>query len=204
LALLSSAVELGPAPVSVLGFRSGDILPSENPRSFGTLPYMDHIFTPWRYAYMTTADRAPSCIFCDRAPSRDANRENDELNLILHRGQHCFIIVNAFPYTTGHVMVVPYQHIDRLDLLPLEAATEMMALAQRLESVLRELYHPDGINLGMNIGKAAGAGVAGHIHMHILPRWVADANFMSVIGETRVLPETVDVTAQRIREVLAK
>jgi ATP adenylyltransferase len=153
---------------------------------------------------MTTADRAPSCIFCDRAPSRDANRENDELNLILHRGQHCFIIVNAFPYTTGHVMVVPYQHIDRLDLLPLEAATEMMALAQRLESVLRELYHPDGINLGMNIGKAAGAGVAGHIHMHILPRWVADANFMSVIGETRVLPETVDVTAQRIREVLAK
>jgi ATP adenylyltransferase len=80
----------------------------------------------------------------------------------------------------------------------------MMALAQRLESVLRELYHPDGINLGMNIGKAAGAGVAGHIHMHILPRWVADANFMSVIGETRVLPETVDVTAQRIREVLAK
>jgi len=165
---------------------------------------MDHIFTPWRYAYMSTADRAPSCIFCDRAPSRDANRENDELNLILHRGQHCFIIVNAFPYTSGHVMVVPYQHIDRLDLLPSEAATEMMALSQRLESVLRSLYHPNGINLGMNIGKAAGAGVAGHIHMHLLPRWVADANFMSVIGETRVLPETVEVTAQRIREALAK
>jgi len=153
---------------------------------------------------MTTADRAPSCIFCDRAPSLDANRENDELNLVLYRGQHCFIIVNAFPYTTGHVMVVPYQHLDRLDLLPSEAATEMIALAQRLESVLRDIYHPDGINLGMNIGKAAGAGVAGHIHMHLLPRWVADANFMSVIGETRVLPETVDVTAQRIREALAK
>ena len=87
-------------------------------------------------------------------------------------------------------MVVPYQHVDRLDLLPAEAATEMIALAQRMETVLRELYHPDGINLGMNIGKAAGAGVAGHIHMHILPRWVADANFMSVIGETRVLPES--------------
>jgi ATP adenylyltransferase len=165
---------------------------------------MDHIFTPWRYAYMSTADRAPSCIFCDRAPSRDANHENDELNLILYRGQHCFIIVNAFPYTSGHVMVVPYQHIDRLDRLPSEAATEMMALAQRLESVLRDLYHPDGINLGMNIGKAAGAGVAGHIHMHLLPRWVADANFMSVIGETRVLPETVEVTARRLREALAK
>jgi ATP adenylyltransferase len=101
-------------------------------------------------------------------------------------------------------MIVPYQHLDRLDLLPAEAATEMMALAQRLETVLRTLYRPDGINLGMNIGKAAGAGVAGHIHMHILPRWVADANFMSVIGETRVLPETTEVTAQRIREALAK
>jgi ATP adenylyltransferase len=165
---------------------------------------MDYLFTPWRYAYITTADRAPSCIFCDRAPSPDASRESDERNLVLYRGQHCFVIVNAFPYTSGHVMVVPYQHLDRLDLLPPEAATEMMALAQRLESVLRALYHPDGINLGMNIGKAAGAGVAGHIHMHLLPRWMADANFMSVIGETRVLPEALEVTAQRIREALSK
>jgi ATP adenylyltransferase len=165
---------------------------------------MDYIFTPWRYAYITTAERAPSCIFCDRASSPETNRENDERNLVLFRGRHCFVIVNAFPYTSGHVMIVPYQHLDRLDLLPAEAATEMMALAQRLETVLRTLYRPDGINLGMNIGKAAGAGVAGHIHMHILPRWVADANFMSVIGETRVLPETTEVTAQRIREALAK
>lgn len=101
-------------------------------------------------------------------------------------------------------MVVPYAHLDRLDLLPAPAATEMMALAQCLETVLRELYHPDGINLGMNIGKAAGAGVAGHIHMHILPRWVADANFMSVIAETRVLPETVEETARRLREALVR
>jgi ATP adenylyltransferase len=165
---------------------------------------MDYVFTPWRYAYITTAERAPSCIFCDRAPSPDANRQNDEPNLVLYRGRHCFVIVNAFPYTSGHVMVVPYQHLDRLDRLPSEAATEMMALAQRLESVLRDLYRPDGINLGMNIGKAAGAGVAGHIHMHILPRWVADANFMSVIGETRVLPETTDVTARRLRQALGK
>ena len=100
-------------------------------------------------------------------------------------------------------MIVPYQHVDRLDLLPAEAANEMMALAQRLETVLRELYRPDGINLGMNIGKAAGAGVAGHIHMHVLPRWFADANFMSVIGETRVLPETLEETARRIRQALA-
>jgi len=165
---------------------------------------MDYIFTPWRYAYITSADRAPSCIFCDRAPSIGANCENDEANLVLHRGEHCFIIANAFPYTSGHVMIVPYAHLDRLDLLPAAAASEMMALAQQVETVLRELYHPDGINLGMNIGKAAGAGVAGHIHMHVLPRWVADANFMSVIGETRVLPESVSITAQRIREALAK
>ena len=148
---------------------------------------MDHIFTPWRYAYITTADHTPGCIFCDRAPSAEANRDQDERNMVLHRGRHCFIIVNAYPYTSGHVMVVPYAHLDRLDLLPAEAAAEMIALAQRVESVLRELYRPDGINLGMNIGKAAGAG---------------DANFMSVIGETRVLPEALEVTAQRIRQAL--
>ena len=163
---------------------------------------MDRIFTPWRYAYITTADRTPGCIFCDRASSPEANREHDERNLVLHRGRYCFVIVNTFPYTSGHVMVVPYAHLDRLDLLPAEAATEMIELAKRVESALRELYHPDGINLGMNIGKAAGAGVAGHIHMHLLPRWVADANFMSVIGETRVLPEELEVTARRIRQAL--
>ena len=179
-------------------------LPVEISRNFVTLSPVDHIFTPWRYAYIVSTDRAPSCIFCDRAPAPDTNLEADERNLVLYRGQHCFVIVNTFPYTSGHVMIVPYQHIDRLDILSREAAAEMMALAQRLESVLRELYSPDGINLGMNIGKAAGAGVAGHIHMHILPRWVADANFMSVIAETRVLPESIEETARRIREALQK
>jgi ATP adenylyltransferase len=100
-------------------------------------------------------------------------------------------------------MIVPYAHLGELDKLPADAAHEMMALTQRMETVLRSLYRPDGINLGMNIGKAAGAGVAGHIHMHILPRWVADANFLSVVGETRVLPETLDVTWERIREAFS-
>ncbi|MFZ0824210.1 MAG: HIT domain-containing protein, partial [Terriglobales bacterium] len=103
-----------------------------------------------------------------------------------------------------HVMVVPCAHLDELQKLPTHAAHEMMALTQRMETVLRSLYRPDGINLGMNIGKAAGAGVAGHIHMHILPRWVADANFLSVIGETRVLPEALEVTWERIRKELGK
>jgi ATP adenylyltransferase len=155
---------------------------------------MDHIFTPWRYTYITNADKIADCVFCSQPQSND-----DEKTLIVHRAEHCFIILNAFPYTSGHVMVVPYQHTDQLQKLSASAAQEMMALTQKLEGILRELYHPDGMNVGMNIGKAAGAGIASHIHMHILPRWIADANFMSVIGETRVLPETLDVTYKRIR-----
>jgi ATP adenylyltransferase len=158
---------------------------------------MDYLWTPWRYAYISTAEKASTCVFCDAVQAGDAAKV-----LIVHRGQHCFVILNAYPYTPGHVMIVPYAHLDELRKLPPEAASEMMALSQRMESVLRDLYHPDGINLGMNIGKAAGAGIAGHIHMHVLPRWVADANFMSVVGETRVLPETLDETWKRMTQAL--
>ncbi|MGA9528248.1 MAG: HIT domain-containing protein [Terriglobales bacterium] len=157
---------------------------------------MDYLWTPWRYAYVSGADHAAACIFCE------ALKQSDEQARIVHRGTHCFIILNTYPYTNGHVMIVPYAHLDELHKLPPAAAAEMMALTQRMEVVLRSLYRPDGLNLGMNIGKAAGAGVAGHIHMHILPRWVADANFASVIGETRVLPETLEATWQRIRQAL--
>jgi len=157
---------------------------------------MDHLWTPWRYAYVTGADQKSSCIFCD------APKESDQQSRIVHRGTHCYVILNTYPYTNGHVMVVPYAHLDELQKLPTDAAHEMMVLTQRMETVLRTLYQPGGINLGMNIGKAAGAGVVGHIHMHILPRWAADANFVSVIGETRVLPETLDVTWERIRKAL--
>jgi ATP adenylyltransferase len=156
---------------------------------------MDYLWTPWRYAYVSTAEKAVGCIFCAAVKAND-----DEKTLIVHRGQYCFVILNAYPYTPGHVMVVPYAHLDQLRNLPPEAANEMMSLSQRLESVLRDVYHPDGINLGMNIGKAAGAGIAGHIHMHILPRWVADANFMTVVGETRILPESLDQTWTRLTE----
>jgi ATP adenylyltransferase len=158
---------------------------------------MDHLWTPWRYAFVTGADLISGCIFCD------AVKLTDEKARIVYRGTHCFVILNTYPYTNGHVMVVPYAHLDELRKLPTDAAQEMMALTQKMETVLRKLYVPDGINLGMNIGKAAGAGVAGHIHMHVLPRWVADANFISVIGETRVLPETLDMTWERIRKAFA-
>jgi len=159
---------------------------------------MDYLWTPWRYAYVSNAGLAPGCVFCNAAELGD-----DEKARITFRGEHCFVILNTFPYTSGHVMIVPYQHLDELQKLAQPAAQEMMGLSQRLERVLRDLYHPDGINLGMNIGKAAGAGVAGHIHMHVLPRWVADANFMTVVGETRVLPESLDVTWKRIKDAMA-
>ena len=156
---------------------------------------MDFLFTPWRYAFVTTAHKAGGCLFCELAQAND-----DQKALIVHRDKHCFVVLNAYPYTSGHVMVVPFQHTAELAGLSEAAAQEMMTLTRRLESILRELYHPEGLNLGMNLGKAAGAGVAGHIHMHVLPRWVADANFMTVIGETRVLPEDLATTYRRIRE----
>lgn len=154
---------------------------------------MDFLFTPWRYAYVTATVKPGECVFCAILQAK-----NDEQNLVVHRGQHCFVLLNAYPYTSGHTMVVPYDHVDELQKLTTPAAEEMMALTQKLEGVLRSLYHPDGINLGMNLGKAAGAGVAAHVHMHILPRWVADVNFMTSVGETRVLPEDLPTTYKRI------
>jgi ATP adenylyltransferase len=158
---------------------------------------MDYLWTPWRYAYVSTAEKTTGCVFCEAV-----NAGDDEKVLIVYRGQHCFIILNMYPYTPGHVMIVPYAHLDELRKLPLDAAHEMIELSQRMESVLRELYRPDGINLGMNIGKSAGAGIAGHLHMHVLPRWVADANFVSVVCETRILPETLDQTWKRMTKAL--
>jgi ATP adenylyltransferase len=161
---------------------------------------MDYLWTPWRYAYITNAAKsevaADGCIFCELPKLPDAEAK------IVHRREHCYIILNSFPYTSGHVMVVPFAHLDELQKLPSAAAEEMMALCQKMESVLRQVYSPDGINVGMNIGRAAGAGVAGHVHMHVLPRWVGDTNFMTVTGESRVLPETLEETWKRIRGAL--
>jgi ATP adenylyltransferase len=158
---------------------------------------MDYLWTPWRYAYVSGTEKPVGCVFCQAAREKD-----DQKARIVHRGAHCFVILNTYPYTPGHVMIVPYTHLDELQKLPIDAANEMMALSQRMESVLRELYRPDGINLGMNIGKAAGAGIAGHIHLHVLPRWVADANFVSVVCETRVLPETLESTWKKLSSAM--
>jgi len=160
---------------------------------------MDHLWTPWRYKYMeqVTAGKQPDCIFCDGVA-----QNNDAETLIVYRGAKNFVILNRFPYTSGHVMVVPYKHVAELNLCDAGSLDEMMQLAQRIEKAFQINYKPDGMNLGMNLGKAAGAGVAGHLHLHVLPRWFGDSNFMTVTGETRVHPEELKLTYTRLRQAL--
>ena len=161
---------------------------------------MDYIWTPWRYQYMRQAASGilPDCIFCDAVA-----RKNDAETLIVHRGEKTFVILNRFPYTSGHVMIVPYAHVAELNLCESGTLDEMMQLAQRVETALRANYKPDGMNLGMNLGRAAGAGVVGHLHLHVLPRWIGDSNFMTVTGETRVHPEDLKTTFERLSKALA-
>lgn len=158
---------------------------------------MDYLWTPWRYQYMAQVSQGnqPECIFCDAV-----KRNRDEETLIVHRGKNAFVILNRFPYTSGHVMIVPYVHVAELNLCAPAALQEMMELAQKLEGIFRGEYKPDGMNLGMNLGRAAGAGVAGHLHLHMLPRWIGDSNFMTVTGETRVHPEELRTTYERLKK----
>lgn len=158
---------------------------------------MDHLWTPWRYQYVTKAEPSSGCVFCDAAGGTD-----DRQTLIVHRAAHNFIILNRFPYTNGHVMVVPFQHVASLQDLEEAALAEMMGLARDCEQHLREIYQPDGLNVGMNIGKSAGAGITNHIHMHILPRWTGDTNFMSVTAGTRVLPEELSATWEKLKNLV--
>jgi ATP adenylyltransferase len=187
---------------------------------------MEHFWTPWRYNYVTTADRAvrpgipdelstwpgdTGCVFCnliasvDHAIAQGMNREQAEAAAgLVFRARHCFICLNAFPYTSGHVMAMPYAHLDRLAALPVEAAHELVDLAQLTERVLDRVYTPHGFNFGMNVGQAAGAGVAGHIHLHALPRWIGDTSFTTTVAETRVLPEDLNTTWRRLRAAFAE
>ncbi|HTP68735.1 MAG TPA: HIT domain-containing protein [Dongiaceae bacterium] len=160
---------------------------------------MDYLWTPWRYQYMdqVTSGKQPECFFCDALAS---NR--DEETLLVYRGKQAFVILNRYPYTSGHVMIVPFAHVAELNLCEPQALEEIISLAQRVEAIFRTEYKPDGMNLGMNLGKAAGAGVAGHLHLHMLPRWFGDSNFMTVTGETRVHPEDLATTYQRLRNGL--
>jgi ATP adenylyltransferase len=125
--------------------------------------------------------------------------ENDEANFVLHRGTNVFVALNLYPYITGHLLVLPYQHLADLGVTPKEVTDELMDLTKRSEAALRKVYSPPGFNIGMNLGAAAGAGIADHIHLHILPRWSGDTNFMTSVADTRVIPETLETTYSRLR-----
>lgn len=163
---------------------------------------MDFVWSPWRYHYIrANADgvHAPDgCVFC-RAPAVENLRET----LVLERGVWCYMILNLYPYTSGHLMVVPYEHVSTLADLDDAATAEMMVLVRRAQRALDSTYRPNGYNIGMNLGKAAGAGIDQHLHMHVVPRWVGDANFVSVVGETRVVPEDLMTTFDKLSSVLA-
>lgn len=158
---------------------------------------MDTLWSPWRMKYMMSQERSEECIFCKAAADEDGVE-----NLVVLRRKAAFVILNRYPYTTGHIMVVPYVHVDSIEALDSAARGEMMDLMAEMMILLRELYHPQAFNIGANIGMAAGAGIAGHVHLHVVPRWAGDTNFMSTIGETRVLPEELIDTFQRLRERL--
>ncbi len=158
---------------------------------------MDRLWSPWRSEYISSGDPASGeCVFCEIQTRPD----QDEASLVIHRASHCFIVLNRYPYTSGHLLIVPNDHVGELDSAPRQITVEMMDLTKRSQTALRDIYQPDGFNVGMNLGKAAGAGIADHIHIHILPRWVGDTNFMSTVGETRVLPEDLATTYEKLRQ----
>jgi ATP adenylyltransferase len=160
---------------------------------------MDRLWTPWRLAYVTDASKtAPAgCIFCT------AFEAPEDASLVVHRGTRAFVILNKFPYNNGHVMVVPTRHVARLGDLDADDLAELMSLAQVAERALTDVYQPHGFNMGINLGRPAGAGILDHLHLHIVPRWNGDTSFMTVFDDTRVLPEELPETARRLRAAFA-
>jgi ATP adenylyltransferase len=161
---------------------------------------MDVLWSPWRYAYIKSSETKPAaemsgCVFCGILNGSTT----DEENFILHRAEFNFVVLNIYPYISGHLMIVPYKHLADLDEAEKKITDELMDLTKQCQTALREVYQPHGFNFGMNLGKAAGAGVAEHFHQHILPRWFGDANFMTAIGETRTIPEDLRTTYNKLK-----
>lgn len=172
-----------------------------------TDPAAERIWAPWRIGYVKKAavpDTGEDCIFCTKPVSAElTGADGDRENLIVHRGTHCFVMLNLYPYTSGHLMVAPFAHVGSLPALDSAAAAEMMALTQHSISALEKTHTPHAFNVGMNQGRAAGAGVEHHIHMHVVPRWNGDNNFMPVLADTRVIPQDLNQTWQLINEEFA-
>ncbi len=148
---------------------------------------MDHLYTPWRMAYIRGEKKAvEGCVFCDLAAAKDDNKQ------VIAYSKYMFVTLNKYPYNNGHLMVIPYEHVQSLEMLSPEALQDLMLTTNKALAVLHKAYNPAGFNLGANIGSAAGAGIAEHFHFHIVPRWPGDANFMGVVGNTRVIPDTLE------------
>jgi len=156
---------------------------------------MNHLWSPWRMKYIENSEKENGCVFCNAQAKVDSAE-----NLLTFRGKNAYVILNRYPYTSGHLMVIPFEHISNLEQLNAETRAEMMELASRCTTILRKIYKTESFNMGINIGEAAGAGVLGHVHIHIVPRWPGDTNFMSTTGETRVLPEALEDTYKRVKE----
>lgn len=154
---------------------------------------MNHLWSPWRMTYIEGSKKEEGCVFCNVQAKTDGVE-----NLIAFRGEFSYVILNRFPYTSGHLMVIPFRHVASIEELDGSSRAEMMELTSRCTTELRGIYKPHGFNVGINMGEAAGAGVLGHVHIHIVPRWAGDTNFMSTVGETRVLPESLEQTYQRV------
>jgi len=154
---------------------------------------MERLFTPWRYEYVTRQQDGEGCVLC-----RAAGADDDESAFVLHRGESLFVVLNIYPYTTGHLMIVPYDHVARLEALSADALAEMGVLSQKVERALTEVYRPHGINLGMNLGRCSGAGIAEHLHLHLVPRWCGDTGFLTITGGTRVMPEELASTWRKL------
>ena len=159
---------------------------------------MDHLWSSWRLLYVTGGAKSDACVFCAAQSTPDAE------SLIVFRGATAFVILNLYPYNNGHLMVVPNRHIASLAAATHEELCEMIELTQRAEVALGEAYAPHGMNVGINLGKPAGAGILDHLHIHVVPRWNGDTNFMTVIGQTRVLPEELPQTAERLRPIFER
>jgi ATP adenylyltransferase len=155
----------------------------------------ERLWAPWRMRYVQGERKDEGCIFCLAAESGD-----DEARLVIHRGDHCLVMLNAYPYNSGHLMVSPLRHVASVEDLERDELLELMTLTQSALRAVRKTYAPDGFNLGVNEGEVAGAGFAGHVHMHVVPRWAADSNFMAVTADTRVLPESLEDSSARLRE----
>lgn len=156
---------------------------------------MENLWTPWRFHYINSPDSVEGCVFCRILECRE---EQDRENLIVHRGEKTFVILNRFPYTSGHLMVVAYRHVSTLSAAEPEEVQEMMLLARKAEACLAEIYHPEGFNIGINVGRCAGAGVESHLHLHVIPRWAGDSNFVATAGQTRIIPELLETTYAKI------